>query len=98
MVIVFQLWLLIYLSCLKRPHDSKVFGNGTQATGPPERPRITKKTAYRLMMTQVGGTVDDKQDQVSSTGIQHSVQGTDHILGRTTYSDIPSVDSTRRSS
>ena len=49
------------------------------------------------MMTQVGGTVDDEQDQVSSTGIQHSVQGTDHILGHTTYSDIPSVDSTRRS-
>ena len=89
MVIVFQLWPPIPLHHLKPPPHRKVFGDGTQAAGPPERPLITTKTAYRLMKKQVGGTVDDEQDQVSSASIPHQVQGADHILGCATYSDIP---------
>ena len=79
---------LIPMCCLKLPPHSKVFGDGTKAAGPPERPLITTKTAYRLMMKQVGGAQDNEQGQVSSTSILCKVQSTEHILGHTSHSDI----------
>ena len=59
-VIVFLLQPLIPLYHPKLPPHRKVFGDGTQAAGPPERPLITTKTAYRLMMKQVGGAINDE--------------------------------------
>ena len=45
-----------------------MFGDGTnQAAVTTQKMRITTKTAYRLMMKQVGSTTGGGQDQVHAT-------------------------------
>ena len=50
------------------------------------------------MRKQLGGSVDEEQDQVLTTGTLSNVQGAEHILGDTPHSDIPQVDPTGHSS
>lgn len=48
--------------------NRKMFGDGTsQAAATTQKLRITTKTAYRLMMKQVGSTMGEGQDQVDAT-------------------------------
>ena len=56
------------------------------------------KTAYRLMMKQVGGGVDEEQDQVLTPSSLSNVYSAEHVLGDTPDSDIPQVDPTGHSS
>ena len=49
-------------------------------------------------MKQVGGGVDEEQDQVSTTSTLGNVHSAEHVLGDTPHSDIHQVDPTGHSS
>ena len=48
-------------------------------------------------MKQVGGGVNEEQDQVSTTSTLSDVHSAEHVLGDTPHLDIPQVDPTGHS-